>query len=168
MHVICGGGSTHAALLDRVESKDIRIICSPPLTNCLTSLKLPCNVASLAILMLTALIILLTACLLYSTVPDAQDFLLFLIPILSKSLMQEFTRIYSLSSLPLVNSVTAFLYLYFPLIMTWMLSRAECKETLYTPIDLLFRFPFYFNGSSGNRAFFSPFVLHLRCCHLLM
>ncbi len=43
------GGSTHAALLDRVESKAIRLISSPPLTNCLPSLKLRRSVASLAI-----------------------------------------------------------------------------------------------------------------------
>ena len=43
------GGSTHTALLDRVESKAIRLISSPPLTNCLPSLKLRRNVASLAI-----------------------------------------------------------------------------------------------------------------------
>ena len=43
------GGSTHTALLNRVESKAFRLINSPPLTNCLQSLKHRRNVASLAI-----------------------------------------------------------------------------------------------------------------------
>ncbi len=43
------GGLTHAALLDRVESNAIHLISSPPLTNCLPSLKLRHSVASLAI-----------------------------------------------------------------------------------------------------------------------
>ena len=43
------GGSTHTALLNRVESKAFRLISSPPLTNCLQSLKFRRNVASLAI-----------------------------------------------------------------------------------------------------------------------
>ncbi len=33
------GGSTHTALLDRVESKDLRLIGCPHLTNCLLLLK---------------------------------------------------------------------------------------------------------------------------------
>jgi len=43
------GGSTHTALLDRVESKAFRLINSPPLTNCVLPLKLRRNVASLSI-----------------------------------------------------------------------------------------------------------------------
>lgn len=43
------GGSSHTALLDRVESKALRLINSPPLTNCLQSLSHRRNVASLSI-----------------------------------------------------------------------------------------------------------------------
>merc|ERR1711980_11675 len=43
------GGSTHTALLDRVESKALRLINSPPLTSCVLPLKLRRNVASLSI-----------------------------------------------------------------------------------------------------------------------
>ena len=43
------GGSTHTALLDRVESKAFRLIDSSPLTDCLQPLSLRRNVASLAI-----------------------------------------------------------------------------------------------------------------------
>ncbi len=43
------GGSTHTALLDRVESEAFRIIRSPPLTNSLLPLKFWRNVASLLI-----------------------------------------------------------------------------------------------------------------------
>ena len=43
------GGSTHTALLNKVESKAFRLINSPPLTDCLPSLKHRRNVASLAI-----------------------------------------------------------------------------------------------------------------------
>ena len=43
------GGSTHTALLDRVESKAFRLISSPPLTSCLLPLKSRRNVASLSI-----------------------------------------------------------------------------------------------------------------------
>ncbi len=50
MWVCVGGGvSTHAALLNRVESKAIRLISSPPLTNCLPSFRLRRSVASLGI-----------------------------------------------------------------------------------------------------------------------
>ena len=43
------GASTHTQLLSRVESKAFRLIASPPLTDCLESLSLRRNVASLAI-----------------------------------------------------------------------------------------------------------------------
>ena len=43
------GGSTHTALLDRVESKAFRLINSSPLTDCLQPLSHHRNVASLAI-----------------------------------------------------------------------------------------------------------------------
>ena len=44
------GGSTHTALLNRVESKAFRLINSPPSTDCLQSLTLRRNVASLVVL----------------------------------------------------------------------------------------------------------------------
>merc|ERR1712035_26597 len=70
----------------------------------------------IAIFMLTALLNLLTACLPPSCGLAAQDFLLFLTPMLSKPLMQELTSTFTLSSLPLVNSGTVFLGLYFLLL----------------------------------------------------
>ena len=44
-----GGGSTHIALSNRVESKAFLLINSPPLTDCLNSLSHRRNVASLSI-----------------------------------------------------------------------------------------------------------------------
>merc|ERR1712035_176745 len=113
------GGSTHTSLLNRVESKAFRLINSPPLTDCLQSLKIRRSVASLSIFyrffMVTALLNLLTACLPPSGGLAAPDFLLTLTPFLSNSLMQELTSIFILSSLSLVNSGTLFLNLYFHL-----------------------------------------------------
>ena len=43
------GGSTHTALLNRVESKAFRLINSPPLTDCLQSVSLRRDVGSLAV-----------------------------------------------------------------------------------------------------------------------
>ncbi len=43
------GGSTHTALLNRVESKAFRLINSPPLTDCILPLNLRREVASLSI-----------------------------------------------------------------------------------------------------------------------
>ena len=110
------GSSTHTALLNRVESKAFRLINSSPLTDCLQPLSHRRNVASLAlftaIFMVTALLILLTACLPCSRGLAAQDLPLPLTPILSTSLMQELTSILSLSSLSLVNSASVFLPAY--------------------------------------------------------
>merc|ERR1711980_20048 len=85
--------------------------------------------SSIVIFMVTALLNLLTACLPPSRGLAAQDFLLFLTPMLSKPLMQELTSTFTLSSLPLVNSGTVFLGLYFLLPMTCMLSRWVYQET---------------------------------------
>ena len=79
---------------------------------------LPLLLSSTVIFMLTALLILLTACLPSSRGLAAQDCPLSLTPILSTSLMQELTSILNLSSLSLVNSGTLYLLLYFPLPMT--------------------------------------------------
>ena len=46
----CLGGSTHTALLNRVESKTFCLINCPPLTDCLDSLSQRRNVASLSFL----------------------------------------------------------------------------------------------------------------------
>merc|ERR1712035_64189 len=43
------GGSTHTSLLNSVKSKAFRLINSPPLTDCLQSLKIRHSVASLSI-----------------------------------------------------------------------------------------------------------------------
>ncbi len=43
------GGSTHTALVDRVESKAFRLIRSPPVTSCLLPLKFRRSVTSLSI-----------------------------------------------------------------------------------------------------------------------
>merc|ERR1712035_105505 len=91
------GGSTHTSLLNRVESKAFRLINSPPLTDCLQSLKIHRNVASLSIFyryfhgnysselancMPTPL----------SGDLATPDFLLTFTPFLSNSLMQELTN----------------------------------------------------------------------------
>merc|ERR1711980_84880 len=116
------GGSTHTALLDRVESKAFRLINSPPLTNCVLPLKLRRNVASLSVLYRYSHANCSSE--LANCMPPpsrglaAQDFLLFLTPMLSKPLMQELTSPFPLSSLPLVNSGTVFLGLYFLLPLT--------------------------------------------------
>ena len=68
---------------------------------------------STAIFMLTALLNLLTACLHPSCSLAAQDFLLLLILIMSIFLMKELTRIFTLSSIILVNAGTLFLCLFF-------------------------------------------------------
>ncbi len=72
------------------------------------------------IFMLTALLNVLTACLHLSHGLAAQDFPLKLTLLLSKFLIQELTCIFSLSSLLLVNSGTAFLCLHFLLPTTWV------------------------------------------------
>ena len=115
------GGSTHTALLNRVESKAFRLINSSPLTVFslfLIAAMLPLLLSFTAIFMLTALLILLTACLLCSHGLAAQDLPLPLTPTLSTSLMQELNSILSLSSLSLVNSGTLSFLLYFHLSMT--------------------------------------------------
>ena len=79
---------------------------------------LPLLLSFTTIFMLTALLLLLIACLPCSHGLAAQDLSLPLTPILSISLMQELTSILSLSTLSLVNSVTLSLLLYFHLFMT--------------------------------------------------
>ena len=122
-------GSTHTALLNRVESKPFRLINSPPLNDCLIYL-LPlfscwllfwtCNCMPRPMLGLAT-----------------QDFLLLLILILSIYLMQELTSIFTLSSLTLVNSGTLFLFLFLHLPMTNTLSKEECQDTSHTKLDFL-------------------------------
>ncbi|MPC72479.1 hypothetical protein E2C01_066787 [Portunus trituberculatus] len=72
----------------------------------------------IAIFMLTALLILLTACLPSSCSLAAKGFLLPLIPVLSNSLTQELISILNHSNLSLVISGTLSLLLYFHLSMT--------------------------------------------------
>ena len=111
----CLRGSTHTALLNRMESKAFRLISSPPLTDCLDCLSHRRNVASLSIFYryFHADCSSEFACLPLSRGLAAQDFLLLLIPILSNFLMQELTSIFTLSSLTLGNSGTLFLCLFF-------------------------------------------------------
>ncbi len=88
-----GRGSTHTALLNRVESNTFHLINSSPLTDHLQSLNHLCSVAfllsSTVIFVVTAVLNLLTACLPASCGLTAQDFLLTLIPVLSTLLLQE-------------------------------------------------------------------------------
>lgn len=114
-HMWVGGrwGSTHFALLNRMESKVFRLISFPPLTVfCLLSLTtLMLRFQSfVTIFMLTALLEVLnvnTACSHPSSCSfAARHFLLMPIPILSQLLMQKSTSIDSF--LLLVNSGTAF------------------------------------------------------------
>ena len=97
-HVL--GGSTHTALLNWVESKAVRLITSPPLTDCLDSLSHRRNVASLSVFYRyfhadcsSKLANCMSPSLLGLT---AQGFLLLLILILSIFLMQELTSIFRL------------------------------------------------------------------------
>ena len=57
------------------------------------------------------------------------DILLILIPILSNSLTQELTSIFNLSFLPLVDSLTLYLNLYFLLSTTYLLSKNGYLDT---------------------------------------
>ena len=113
------GGSTHTALLNKVESKAFRLINSPPLTDCLQSLNVRRNVASLSIFY--RYFHGYCSSELANCMPPpscglaAQDYLLSLTPILSNSLMQELTSIFIPSSLSLVSSGTLFLCLFFHL-----------------------------------------------------
>merc|ERR1712035_239164 len=114
-----GGGSTHTSLLNRVESKALRLINSPPLTDCLQSLKIRHSVASLSIFYRyfhgNCSSELANCMPPPSSGLAAPDFLLTLPPFLSNSLMKELTSIFIPSSLSLVNSGTLFLNLYFHL-----------------------------------------------------
>ncbi|MPC46898.1 hypothetical protein E2C01_040628 [Portunus trituberculatus] len=104
--------------IDRVESKALQLINSPPLTVFslfLTDGMLHLLPSFITIFMLTALLIFLTAYLPSSCGLSAQAFLLPLIPILSSSLTQELTNILNHTYLPLVNSGTPCLLLYFHL-----------------------------------------------------
>ena len=111
------GGSTHTALLNRVESKTFRLINSPPLTDCLDFISHCRNVASLFIFYRYFHADCSSG--LANCMPPpsrglaAQDFLLLLILIPSIYLMQELTSIFTLSSFALVNSRTLFLCLFF-------------------------------------------------------
>ncbi len=113
------GGSTHTALLHRVEPKAFRLINSPPLTDCLQTVEHRHSVASLSIFYRYFHGYCFSE--LANCMPPpsrglaAQDFPLPLIPILSTSLMQELTTISIFSSLSLVNSGTLYLILYFHL-----------------------------------------------------
>ena len=115
-------GSTLIALLTRVESKAFRLSNSSPLTDCLSFFLIAAMLALLrsftSIFIVTALLIVVTACLPCSCGLAAQDLPLPLTPILSIHLMQELNGIFNLSSLPLVNSGTLSLLLYFHLPMT--------------------------------------------------
>ncbi len=100
-----GEGSTHTALLDRVESKALFLISSPSLTDSLPPLKFLRHVASLSIFY----------CYFHSNCSSelANCMPLKLIFLLFKFFVQELTSIFPLSSLSLVNSGTTFLCLYF-------------------------------------------------------
>lgn len=95
-HVL--GGSTHTALLNRVESKAIRLINSSPLTDYLQPLKIHRNIASLAIFYgyshAHRSLNLLTACLHPTRGLAAHDFHSFS-PQCCSTLLQEWTSILS-------------------------------------------------------------------------
>ena len=116
------GGSTHTALLNRVESKGFRVINYTPLTDYLQSLFYRRFVASVALFYryfhANCSSDLLPVYLPCSRGLAAQDLPLPLTPILSTSLMEELTSMLSLSSLSPVNSGTLSLLLYFHLPMT--------------------------------------------------
>ena len=110
------GGSTHTALLNRVESKAFRLINSSPLTDWLQSLNHRRNVASLALFYR------------YFHAHCSSELANCMPPPLPRPrctrlsthshpysifLMQELISIFTLSSLSLVNSGTLFLFLFF-------------------------------------------------------
>lgn len=135
-HVL--GGSTHTALLNRVESKAIRLINSSPLTdfNLLKSAAMLLPLLSfIAISMLTALFNLLNACLHPTRGLAAHEFIPVPITMLTDFLLQELTSIFSISCFSLVNSGTAFLRLYFLLSSKQTLSREEYQDTSGTKTD---------------------------------
>ena len=152
------GGSTHTALLNRVESKAFRLINSPPLTDCLQSVSLRRDVGSLAVFYRyfhSDCSSELANCMPPpSGGPAAPDFLLILIPILSNSLMQESTSIFILSFLLLVDSGTLYLNLYFLLSTTYLPSKDEYQATSRDDfrtllLNLAFFFFFYWHSFIG-------------------
>ena len=115
--------------LNRVELKVFRLISSSPLT--IFSLFLNAGIMYLllsfiAIFMLTALLIFLTACLPFCGL-TAQDFLP-LTHILSSCPMQESTSTFNHSLLSLVNSGTPCLPLYFQLSLTWLYLSGRFQD----------------------------------------
>merc|ERR1712035_95653 len=98
---------------------------------------------SIVLFMVTALLNLLTACLLPSGGLTGPDFLLTLTPFLSTSLMQELTSVFIPSSLPLVNSGTLFLNLYFHLPTTYTPSKEECQGTSSPKLATFWKYPSY-------------------------
>ncbi len=153
------GGSTHTALLERVESKALRLISSPSSTDNLLPLKSRRQVASLSILYRYFHSDCSSELANYMPLPSrglaAPAFPLKLIPLLSKSLMLELTSIFTPSSLLLVNSGTTSLYLRFPLPTNWILSRGECQDISPRGCDLSFRpLPWTFIGAESRGLFY--------------
>ena len=117
------GGSTHTAQIgwnQKLFVSSIPLLWLTVFSPFLLVVMLHPLLSFITIFMLTALLILLTACLPSSCDLAAQDFLLPPIPILSNSLMQELISTLSHSLLPLVNSETLSLPLHLQLPMTWL------------------------------------------------
>ena len=120
---------------------------------------LPLLLSFTAIVLLTAPLILLTACLPCSRGFATQDLLFPLTPILSTSLKQELTSILSPSILSLVNSGTLSLFMYFHLPMIWILLRGRYQDTypILSAIDL------ELSQASALQCFYFFIFLYL-CC----
>lgn len=103
---------TYLGFILKVESKGLRLIGSPPLTNTLLFLKVRLHVLA------------------------ANAFLLKLTPLQLQSLTQELICIFTLSSLRLINSERVFFNLYFLLLTTRTLSRKGYQYTSTTEFHL--------------------------------
>ena len=147
------GCSTHTALLNWVESKAFRLINSPPLTDCLDSFSHRRNVASLSIFYFYFHANCSSEHANCMPPPShdlaAHDFLLLLITILSISLMQELTSIFTLSSLTLVNSGSLFFCLFFSICISAYDLNSFKKRSVNTSLML---------NETPSIAFISPTI----------
>ncbi len=137
------GGSTHIALLDRVESKAFRLIRSPPLTSCLVPLNSRHSVASLSISYRYFHAYCSSDLANHAThPPTASLYTSFFTssplycPILSKPFIQEWTSTFTLSFLSLVNCGTLFLPLYFLLLPSSLFEGYLMPRDILLPLSL--------------------------------
>lgn len=133
---MCGEGSTLKALLNREESKAIRLIIYSCLSDCHQSLTVRRNAASLAIFYRYVYgyvpLNLLPACLPSSRGLATQNFLYLLSSLSCPStlLTQELIGIFTLSSLSPMNSGTLFLNLFFYLLQCELFQEKSIRTSM--------------------------------------